>query len=684
MATRRVTIVGMLLLALCAVALLVPAGVWAAPTYDQAVNKLIAQHYPQRMETYLNSLGTCPLGHRWAGSTSDNQAARYLRDKMLAINLKNVRLEKVPLDVFEPLGASVTVDRDDMPSWKITCSQFAGVPATPAGGITGEVVYAGTGTAAEFDAVGDVGGKIVLLDIALEEIAWLNLPAHEATVRGAAAVIYTFNPDADSSYYSIAPDAFGSNDGLYGYDWVPCVYMPWVNGEWLKAEMARRTVTATVVSDVKVKLQQDGGFGYNVVGEIPGKVKNGQKVVVSAHHDAHFRAGMDDTSAVAAAMTMAKAMRLSKYRPNRTVVFMLTTGEEFGNTNAYWDYLTGAWWSINNTHKAWPGKVAAQINLEAQGGREGRIGLSISRELEAWANGLADANPTLHPYGMRVSSPVSSWTDSFPFATAGIQSMTFSASGADYEGRYHTSYDVQSLIDWRFFGKMNKLEFRFAKSLDRGLLPYDLKAVADDFASTVDLAGLGADADVVARFTDDVAALQAAVDAYDAGKASIPAARRAAANASLLQIEKTFNRGIMSLGPDDDVIWAHEQLASDLGNINAALAALQQDTPDAAAAEEALWGVYLMWYGLTFSEEPWQTYLAWHAPDAIGFGTTANVVDPIDAVPAFHMVEDGDFDGAIAELTTLQTAEIDDLNARLAAMSAVLEEVTPQIQALVD
>jgi hypothetical protein len=684
MATRNVKVFGMLILALCAAALLVPTVVWATPTYDQAVNSLIVKHYPQNIESHLNSLGTSPLGMRWAGSASDNAGARYLRDKMLLMGLKNVRLEKVPLDVFQPLGASVTVDRAEMHPWKITCSQFAGVPPTPAGGISGEVVYVGTGTAAEYEGI-DVTGKIVLIDLALNDISWLGVPAHEATVRGAKAVIYTFNPDADTDpYYSIAPDAFGSNDGLYGFDWAPCVYMPWAGGEWLKSELKRRTVTATVVNDVKVTLQKDGGFGYNVVGEIPGKIGNGQKVVVTAHHDAHFRAGMDDTSGVAQAMTIAKAMRLSSYRPNRTVVFMLTTAEEFGNTNAYWDFLTGSWYSINHTHAAWPGKVAAQVNLEAQGGRGGEVGLEISKDLNAWATKLAGANPSLAPYGITVESPVGTWDDAFPFNSAGIPAMTFGASGADYGGRYHTNYDVKSLIDWTYFGKMSKLEFRFAKGLDKGLLPYSLKDVADDIASTVDktqLEGTGADAATVTKFTDDVAAFQTAAAAYDAGKASIPAAKIPTVNASLMQIEKKIDKAFVSLGPDDDFMWAHEQLVSDLENINAALAALQ-GTPDPAAAKDALSNVYLMWYGLTFSEEPWHTYLAWHEPDWIGYGTTANVVNPIDAVPAYKLIDSADYAGATTALTALQAAEITDLNARLASLSAVLEEVTPQIQAL--
>ena len=62
----------------------------------------------------------------------------------------------------------------------------------------------------------------MLIDLMLNSW-WLHLPAHEATLRGAAAIIFTIDPAVDDSYYTIAPDALGSNDGLYGRTWVrPC------------------------------------------------------------------------------------------------------------------------------------------------------------------------------------------------------------------------------------------------------------------------------------------------------------------------------------------------------------------------------------------------------------------------------------------------------------------------------
>ena len=673
----------MLVFALCLVLLLIPCLAQASPpSYDQAVDQLVTQGYPQQIQSYLNSLGTSPLGMRWAGSASDNAAAKYLACEMRAMGLKHVRLERVPLDVFEPRGASVTVGGTTM-----VASQFAGVPGTHRRGITSQVVSVGGGTAADY-AGKDVKGKIVLIDLMLNSW-WLHLPSHEATLRGAAAIIFTIDPAVDDSYYTIAPDALGSNDGLYGRKWVPAVYISQQDGFALKAQLAAGPmVTATVKSNVKVRYEEHGGAGYNVVGELPGRSCDGQMVVVTAHHDAHFRAGMDDTSGTTQAMTIAKAMRVSGYKPQRSVVFMLTTAEEFGYTDSDYDFLVGSWWPITHTHADWPGRVAAQINLESQGGAGGRMGIATAAELNTWAAATATANsPTLTPYGFRVSSPVSTWTDAFPFLTKGIPSMTFSASGSAYAGRYHTNYDVDSLIDWTYFGAMSKLEFRFAQDLDGGLLPYSLKYQADRMASRgevgeAQLLDAGADPAVVARFVSDFAAYQTAADAYDARAAAIPAGHLGWVNKSLLRVEKLLDGRLVAMAPDGaTVILPHQQVLWDTEGINDALAALPADP---LAALDALTGVYQLWITLFFSDPVYYTESLWQTPGykRLGYGASAHLAPPVDVLPAYRQIEAGDYPTAIKTLTCKRAARVAELNSRLCSMSRVLDKAAHQIESL--
>ncbi|HEX2694130.1 MAG TPA: hypothetical protein VHP61_00130, partial [Acidobacteriota bacterium] len=120
--------------------------------FDKAVDKLFAEGYPRGLVETFCSLGTNPdLGFRWAGTTAERAVGERVAAEMRAMGLANVRLEPVPVDVFEFEKAGVTVDDRLM-----VASTIAGVPPTPDGGITAPVVYVKGGSAADFDAAGDV------------------------------------------------------------------------------------------------------------------------------------------------------------------------------------------------------------------------------------------------------------------------------------------------------------------------------------------------------------------------------------------------------------------------------------------------------------------------------------------------------------------------------------------------
>jgi hypothetical protein len=490
----------------------------------------------------------------------------------------------------------------------------------------------------------------------------------------------------DPNGFPPSPDALGSNDGLYGSEWVPAVYLARQDGDWLKAELARRPVTATVRNDVEVTLESQGGVGYNVVGELPGVGETDEKVVIAAHHDAYFRAGMDDTSGTTQVMTIAKAMTSIGYRPQRTVVFFITTAEEFGYSDAYYDFLVGASYAVTHTHPDWSGKVAGMINLEAQGGREGKIRINASPEFRPWIDEILEVDSQLAAYGADVLG-VSSWTDGFPFATAGIPNVTFSASGADYEGRYHTNYDVQELIDWPYFGTMAKLEFRLAERLDRGLLPYRLGYQADDLAANVneeELLALGVDAEVMERFTVALGRYREAAAAYEARKSAFPAGRHAELNRALMNIEKILGSNLTTLSPEVTAVYPHQELLANTRNIQKALEALQSSPVDPEAARQALAGVFLTPVGLHFSEPVYRTEMSWIDPnyERIGYGGKGHVITPIDVLPEFRQVEAGDTEAAITGLLEKKGAQIAELNTRFSQMRGVLERVAPAIEAL--
>ena len=83
---------------------------------------------------------TSELGGRNAGSDAEHAAAEYLEGVMTEIGLADVQREAAQCDLWSMDGASLTVGED---SYQVYSYASA---ATPAEGLTAEVVYVGDGT----------------------------------------------------------------------------------------------------------------------------------------------------------------------------------------------------------------------------------------------------------------------------------------------------------------------------------------------------------------------------------------------------------------------------------------------------------------------------------------------------------------------------------------------------------
>ena len=305
--------------------MLAPAAAQAL-TFDQAIDRLIAQGYPQKIEADLNGFGTSALGMRMGGTTADNAAAEYIAAEMKRLGMTNVRLEKVPVDVWTWRGASVQAGGRVM-----TATSFGGVPGTPFGGLTGDLVYAGLGSAADLSAA-DVAGKVVLLDSAFDTWWWFNLPGLEAKLAGAQGGRHDLQPALQRLLRHSARRPRHQRWLLRLGSLSHGVRVP-ERRRLAQVWMLRDgEVAATVTNDVTMRFADKGGYGLNVYGEVAGSDRSGQVVMYGSHHDAYFRMGLDDTSGVVANLMMVKAMKMSGYKPSRTIALLETTSEEWGYT----------------------------------------------------------------------------------------------------------------------------------------------------------------------------------------------------------------------------------------------------------------------------------------------------------------------------------------------------------------
>ena len=669
-----------LLAVLCA-ALLAPAVANARPTYDQAVDRLFARGYPQALEDKLIAFGAAQsyLGLRSAGDPADNAAARYIACQLRAAGVRHVRLEPVPIDAWVFKSASVTVGDKTM-----RCSAFNAGGATPPGGITAPVVYVHGGTKADLDAAGDVAGKILLVDQMFSSW-WQMWPWAEATGRGAAGIIYVVNPD--DPVYWMQPDAHGVFSNEADSRFVPLVNMDLEDGEWLRAKLvAGESVDATMTCDVTMTSWEDGGVGYNVVGEIPGSDCRGQRIVLAAHHDTAGPGALDDTGPCVNLLTMAKAMQKSGHRPQRTITFLFTTGEEYGWDNSYYDWLIGAWWAAAHTHRDWAGRVAGVINLEIMAQSDATFQMQTSPELAPWADAIGTANSDLLPNSFEVATPVSSWNDQWPFTAAGVPAITVEAETPFYTSHwYHTQYDNTSIMDWGYLANINKVVFRMQQQLDEGLLPYDLKTRADDLAASVDadeLMAAGARQSLATRLGGDVAAYVAACESFEARKGSIPAMAYPRVNRGLLCVEKQIDGNLTALDSWDATAYPHQQVLWNIEYLDAAIAALQSS--DTAAALDAITGVDRNWIAVNFGRFSVDYNLGLYEPgfDRLCFAELAHLPPVIDLTRQYHQVVAGRVARPLAKLARIRAAQVPELNRRLVKLARVLETVTPAIEHL--
>lgn len=667
--------------------LLLPASAQARPNFDQAVNKLMRQGWPQAVDAHLaNMPGTNPkLGFFLTGTWSDNARARYIAAEMRAIGLKNVHLAPVPVDAFDFKSASVSVGFNTM-----TASTFAGIRPTSAKGLTAQVVYAHDGTAQDFDALQTAGvsvkGKIVLLDADLENW-WVNYQAAEATSRGAIGVIFTYGADTDP-YYSVAPDALGSFDAEFDWANVPAVYIAQQDGAWLESQLQPNgtgpVVNMKLIESVRMATQ--GGTGYMAFGDLPGKVKDGTFVLLGAHHDAYFHSATDDTDGVVDDLTIAKAMVKSGYKPQHTVRFMFSTGEEFGYVNSYYDWCIGAWWTITHAHPEWAGKIRAFLESDHFVG-DNPLKIT-SPDFTPLVTTEATASSSLLPYGYKISAVSSTWKDSWTFGAAGVPIVAFD-NKVDSAGTYHTQYMRESAIDWNYLSGITKFVFQIESKFNNGgLLPYGLNSRANDLASTVvpsDLLAAGADSGAVSRLETDATAFQNTTAAYEARTSSIPAAHYAAVNASLLKIQKKISLALTGLTPFQTTVYPHQQVLTDVQSLNQAIAALQATVPDTATALSALSGVDYTSNGILLTHSVYQHLLQRLNPSykRVCWGAQAHPVWPLlDVMPQYDAIQGGTWNAqTVSQLQAMRAQDLSDLNLRLNAMSSALESITSQISA---
>lgn len=630
------------------------------------------------------------LGYRTAGSEAELATGDILKAEMESIGLQNVTKDEFTLDTwtFEKAQLAFT----DSTGTEYT-AELGGYQAdfVTDGAETFTIVDGGEGTEADLDGL-DVTGKLVLIDINQRENWWINYPAYEAHLRGAAAVIAV----QDGGYAEVSDDALNAQD-ICGPADAPAFSMSRTDAEALRAVMGEDGETS-VTFDAVSRVGKDGS-SYNIVGMIPGRDTDSM-VLMSAHYDSYFAGFQDDNAAIALMFGIAKAIIDSGYQPEKTLVFCAMAAEEWGVSDTRYDWSTGAYNQIFRVHPDWVGKVVADINFELPAMDEGDTDqIRTSYELKTFVENFKEGVPQVEgvfPKGIEVIVPTQTWSDDFSLSIAGVPSSVTALRGGFAQTHYHSQFDNKDtyspeafLFHHNMYGMLMLAYDRCAVSpLDFSTRMEALRESMDDTVLTeeqvsslnaaLDEAEKAASAawDKVSEINDSY---RKALDSGDTAAADALLQESREKNAAVLSAFKYAEDALVRLTWEDVSIFPHEHSQNNLLALRGTVEALERGD-SATAIDEYLYAVDNNWYAYDWSRDTFDyftNYVLNQSADRLmwGAGRVQGHEDLYDVIQSL-LDKYGD---ASADYTA-ELARLDD--AVNNQMSMLAEQVDHEVQAL--
>ena len=639
------------------------------------------------------------LGYRTAGSQAELDTGDMLKAEMEAIGLSDVTKDPFTLDTWTFETAQLTYTKADGTEYT---AELGGYQAdfTTDGPASFTIIDGGQGTEADLAGL-DVEGKLVLVDINQRENWWINYPAYEAHLHGAAAVIAA----QDGGYAEVSDDALNAQD-ICGPEDAPAFSISRTDADAIRAAMeAAGTNEMTVTFNARSNVELDG-TSYNIVGTIPGKDPDAM-VLMSAHYDSYFAGFQDDNAAIALMFGIAKGIIDSGYQPEKTLVFCAMAAEEWGVSNTRYDWSTGAYNQIFRVHPEWVGKVVADINFELPAMNEGTTDqIRSSYELKTFLEEFAPDVPAVDGIfadGIEVIVPTQTWSDDFSLSIAGVPSTVTALRGGFSQTHYHSQFDNSDTYSEEAFRFHHNLYGMLMLEYDHcAVSPLDFSTRLNAFRDTMDTERLGSitladgsnalealnaaldEADAAAqtawaKVQEVNTAYAAALDEGDTEKADSLLAESRELNAQVLETFKYAEDQFVRLTWEDESIFPHEHSQNNLDALDAVVECLQNG--DAVTPlDEYLYLVDNNWYAYDWSRDTFDyftNYVLDQPADRLmwGAGRVQGHVDLFDVINSLQEKGENGSTDFTQELATLTQAQSDE-NARL------VEQVTHEVESL--
>jgi carboxypeptidase Q len=405
----------------------------------EAAAKILPQVMgPSPMEENLRRL-TDEIGGRVTGSPEMAKAVDWAVAAFRAAGVE-VHTEKYKLPVIWSEG-DTRLELLGLEKFPVRLVAEGWSPPTPGGGIEADLIDVGSGTPDDFArAGGSIKGAILLVSTEIGS-TWADLfneyalpPAIiERAVKGGAAAILWMGARERLLLYR------HTNTGEDQLDVIPQAMVAREDA----MHLARAIVSSS--GKLRVRFTMPNKIGgpieqQNVIGEIRGREKPDEAVILGAHLDSWElgTGALDNGCNAALVIEAARAIKATGLVPRRTIRFALFSGEEQGMFGS-WQYVIA--------HRAEMDKIRGVIVYDSGVGRVSGYFLSGRRDIRS---GLEE-----------ILKPLSSWdvnrhsldgdigTDNWDFLLEGVPTMIANQDEANYLPNYHAASDTFDKVDLR-------------------------------------------------------------------------------------------------------------------------------------------------------------------------------------------------------------------------------------------
>ena len=398
-----------------------------------------------------NALGASPLaenlrrltdeiGGRLTGSPAMGKAADWAVAAFRDAGIDNAHTEKFTIPHTWSEGAT-HIQILSPSGFPVHAVSVAWSPATPPGGIEGDLVDAGDGAPEDFARIGpDARGAILLIrtdvlrsfgDLFAEDLRNPGI-IERAVSAGARAILWMGT--REGMLLSRHLTGLGQDGSI---EKLPQAIVAREDAQRLARDLGAE-------QRIRVRLDLPNRIGgpaeeQNVVAEIRGRERPNEFIVLGAHLDS-FDLGtgaLDNGCNAALVVEAARDIHLTGLLPKRSIRFVLFSGEEEG--------MLGSWAYVR-THREELDRTDAAIIFDEGSGRVS--GFSLGGRLDLQPEVLQQALAPLNSWGVnRFTEDAVLGTDNLDFLLEGVPNLVANQEEGNYVANYHASSDTYDKVD---------------------------------------------------------------------------------------------------------------------------------------------------------------------------------------------------------------------------------------------